>query len=100
MILGDHKEVFMSTYSKSSTALKEKIQDERPELEVVEPGTTKIIPWPVTEETAPQAKSLKKKAARIEGKFLYHRGHKIPILHFQKSGYDKLLYLLLKEIGR
>ncbi len=25
-------------------------------------------------------------------------GRKIPILHFQKAGYDKLLYLLVKEI--
>jgi hypothetical protein len=89
----------MSTYSKSSTAVKYKVQDEMPELEVVEPGkSATIIPFPGAKEVSSPAYSTKKRRLRIEGKFLYHRGHKIPILHFQKSGYDKLLYLLVKEI--
>ncbi len=90
----------MSTYSKSSTAVKERVREETPELEIVEPGkVAKIIPWPGTEEVPFPAKGPKKKRAhRIDGKYLYHRGRKIPILHFQKSGYDKLLYLLVKEI--
>jgi hypothetical protein len=90
----------MSTYTKSSTAVKEKVQDETPEIEVVESGAAQIIPWPAAEETTPQPKSRRKAKSRIEGKYLYHRGRKIPILHFQKSGYDKLLFLLLKEIER
>ena len=90
----------MSTYTKSSTAVKEKVQDETPELEVVESGAAHIIPWPATEETTPQPKSRRKAKSRIEGKYLYHRGQKISILHFQKSGYEKLLYLLVKEIER
>ena len=89
----------MSTYSKSSTAVKHKVQDEMPELEVVEPGkSAKIIPFPGAKEVSSPAYSTKKRRLRIEGKFLYHRGRKIPILHFQKSGYDKLLFLLVKEI--
>ncbi len=89
----------MSTYSKSSTAAKEKVRDEMPELEVVEPGkVAEIIPWPGAEEVPSPAKAPKKRAQRVDGKYLYHRGRKIPILHFQKAGYDKLLYLLVKEI--
>jgi len=90
----------MSTYTKSSTVIKERVQDEKPELEIVEPGAAQIIPWPEAEKIKPRAKGLKKTKTRLDGKFLYHRGHKIPILHFQKSGYDKLLYLLVKEIDR
>ena len=89
----------MSTYSKSSTAIKEKVRDERPELEVVEPGKlAEIIPWPGTKEAPSPGKSHKKRGQRIDGKYFYHRGRKIPILHFQKAGFDKLLYLLVKEI--
>jgi hypothetical protein len=95
----DHKGGKMSTYSKSSTAVKHKVQDEMPELEVVEPGkSATIIPFPGAKGAPSPTNGSKKGEPRIDGKFLYHRGHKIPILHFQKSGYDKLLFLLLKEI--
>lgn len=70
-----------------------------PELEIVEPGKiAQIIPWPGAEEVPSADKGRHKKGSRIDAKYLYHRGRKIPILHFQKSGYDKLLYLLVKEI--
>ena len=89
----------MSTYSKSSAAVKQRAREEMPQLEIVEPGKiAEIIPWPGAEEAPSPEGASKKRAHRIEGKYLYHRGRKITILHFQKSGYDKLLYLLVKEI--
>jgi hypothetical protein len=90
----------MSTYTKSSTAIKKRVRDEAPELEIVEPGSAQIIPWSEVKKIKPRAKGSKKAKTRLDCKYLYHRGHKIPILHFQKSGYDKLLYLLVKEIER
>ncbi len=55
-----------------------------------------IIPFP-------QIKKIKKKRtqkkARIVGKYLFYKDKKIPIAQFQKAGYDRLLKLLVKEIG-
>jgi hypothetical protein len=88
----------MSNHSKSSTALKKRPFEEAQELEGVETEVAEILPWP---ELGPPAKELKRRKTRrmhLEGKYLYYKGKKIPILQFQKAGYDKLLRLLIKEI--
>ncbi len=87
----------MSNHNKSSSALKKEsrdsLDDEREEKQEAE-----IIPWPGLSPA--DEKKKKTKRIRLDQKFLYYKGQKIPILQFQKSGYDKLLKLLLKEIGR
>jgi hypothetical protein len=59
---------------------------------------TEIIPWP---EVGDYRKEKEDQESRIslDRKYLYYKGRRIPILQFQKSGYDKLLQLLVKEIG-
>jgi len=74
---------------KTSTALKEKEK---------EYGHPEIIPWPLSSGVSQDAK--KPKRVRVDQKFLYYKDHQIPIAQFQKSGYDKLLMLLVKEIER
>jgi len=39
---------------------------------------------------------MEKKKVCLEPKFFHHKGKKIPILHFIKAGYEKLLPLYLK----
>jgi hypothetical protein len=95
LMKGGHK---MSIHTKSSTALKENRQEESPTYEGEESHTAKIIPWPDIERIS--EKKEKRKKTRLEGKYLYYKGKKIPILQFQKAGYDKLLKLLVKEIER
>lgn len=85
----------MSHHQKSSNAAKIIKEDSFPEAE--EGQLAEIIPWPDIHKIAPR-KPKTKKRVRLEGKYLYHRGKKIPILQFQKSGYDRLLKLLVKEI--
>lgn len=87
----------MSIYTKSSSAIKGKKEVESPENQETEPQLAEIIPWPFIEK-AEARKAKAKKRVRLDGKYLYLRGKKIPILQFQKSGYDKLLKLLVKEI--
>jgi len=87
----------MSTYNKSSSALKEKEQESSDERGQDSP-LAEIIPWPDFGRLA--EKEGRKKRVRLDQKFLYYKGEKIPILQFQKSGYDKLLKLLVKEITR
>jgi hypothetical protein len=89
----------MSTYSKSSSALKKKAQ-ESSDYKKEESCTAEIIPWPDIGNLAEEEKKKKRRRIRLNQKFLYYKGKKIPILQFQKSGYDKLLKLLLKEIPR
>lgn len=75
-----------------STALK---QEEKKE----EYTTTEIIPWPeeaIFKEPAPKKQ---RDGIRLDAKYIYYKGKQIPILQFQKAGYDKLLKLLVKEIG-
>ena len=83
----------MSISSKSSNVIKKSLDPDEIEFQAPE-----IIPWPdiqrVTEKEKGQEESV-----RLDQKFLYYKGRKIPILQFQKSGYDKLLQLLVKEIG-
>jgi len=79
----------MSIYSKSSTAIKH-------DDEVQQKAT--IIPWPEVGDFIKEKKEKETKRIRLDQKFLYYKGKKIPILQFQKSGYDKLLKLLVKEI--
>lgn len=55
-----------------------------------------IIPFPQIKKR--RKKKLQKKA-RIVGNYLYYKNKKIPIGQFQKAGYDRLLKLLVKEIG-
>jgi len=74
---------------KTSTAFKEKEK---------EYGHPEIIPWPLSSDVSQDAK--KSKRVRVDQKFLYYKGQQIPIAQFQKSGYDKLLMLLVKEIER
>ena len=60
-----------------------------------------IIPWPDMEKALKeQEEKSKQKRIRLDQKHLYYKGQKYPILQFQKSGYDKLLKLLVKEMGR
>ncbi len=66
--------------------------------EATEGQLAEIIPWPDVHKYVARKPKLTKRV-RLEGKYLYHRGKKIPILQFQKSGYDRLLKLLVKEIG-
>ena len=59
-----------------------------------------IIPWPDMESyLEEEKKELKQKTIRLDQKYIYYKGQKYPILQFKKSGYDKLLKLLVKEIG-
>jgi hypothetical protein len=86
----------MSNHQKSTNAAK--IVREEAFPEAAEGQLAEIIPWPDVHKIA--ARRLKtKKRVRLEGKYLYHRGKKIPILQFQKAGYERLLKLLVKEIG-
>jgi len=89
----------MSIYTKSSSALKKKLQEEPSVHNGEELHSAKIIHWPDLFKQA-EKKEKKRKSIRLEQKFLYYKGKKIPILQFQKSGYDKLLKLLVKEIDR
>jgi hypothetical protein len=86
----------MSNHSKKSNALPEVREESLPEAGRGE--LAEIIPWPDVRAAA-AAKPKKVKPVRLEGKYIYHRSRKISILHFQKSGYDRLLKLLVKEIG-
>ena len=56
-----------------------------------------IIPWPEIDEH--HKEDEKNQKVKLDRKFLYYKGRRIPILQFQKSGYDKLLKLLVKEMG-
>jgi len=59
-----------------------------------------IIPWPDMESILEEkGKRDKQKRVRLDQKFIYYKGQKYPILQFKKTGYDKLLKLLVKEIG-
>jgi len=59
-----------------------------------------IIPWPDMESILEEKeKRHKQKRVRLDQKFIYYKGQKYPILQFKKTGYDKLLKLLVKEIG-
>jgi hypothetical protein len=85
----------MSNHSKKSNVLPRIDEESLPEGK---PGAmAEIIPWPGA--AAAPRKPKKTKRVRLEGKYIYSRGRKISILHFQKSGYDRLLKLLVKEIG-
>jgi len=59
-----------------------------------------IIPWPEVDKSSKNEneEESQSKWVTLDQKFLYYKGQKIPILQFQKSGYDKLLKLLVKEI--
>ncbi len=73
---------------KNSTARKYEQKTQEPE----------IIPWPEVEDFK-EEKEEKESRISLDRKYLYYKGRRIPILQFQKSGYDKLLQLLVKEIG-
>jgi len=61
-----------------------------------EPILAEIIPFPSIKKAR---KKKAQKKARIVGKYLFYKGQKIPIAQFQKAGYERLLRLLVKEIG-
>jgi hypothetical protein len=86
----------VSIYNKSSNAVKKIMDESLPDSE--ESQLAEVIPWPDV-HTWTEERPRKEKRVRLEGKYLYHNGKKIPILQFQKSGYDKLLRLLVKEIA-
>lgn len=65
------------------------------ETATLETTLAEIIPFPRIQ--IKKRKSPRK--AKIVGSFLYYKGKKIPISQFQKAGYDRLLKLLVKEIG-
>jgi hypothetical protein len=80
----------MRNHHKSNVVRKEEPEEHGSQL-----GT--IIPWPEMDQ--PSDKEEKQsKWVTLDQKFLYYKGQKIPILQFQKAGYDKLLKLLVKEI--
>jgi len=85
----------MSHHQNSTKAAKIIREEPLPEAETGR--LAEIIPWPDVHEIVTR-KPKAKKRVRLEGKYLHHRGKKIPILQFQKSGYDRLLKLLVKEI--
>lgn len=64
------------------------------------PPKGEIIPWPNLEKILKSESSSPKSPIKLTSKYLYYKDKKIPISHFQKSGYDKLLQLLIKEIER
>jgi|CryGeyStandDraft_6_1057127.scaffolds.fasta_scaffold430308_1 hypothetical protein len=86
----------MSNHNKSSNALKRIKEEALPEA--TEGQLAEVIPWPDVHKLVAE-RPRKQKRVRLEGKYLHYQGKKIPILQFQKSGYDKLLKLLVKEIG-
>jgi hypothetical protein len=88
----------MSNYSKSSTAIKQKTEEEVFIYEEGEAQPAEIIPFPDLSKIIEKPKAKEKKKVQLKGKYLYYKGKKIPILQFQKSGYDKLLGLLVKGI--
>lgn len=59
-----------------------------------------IIPWPDMDRSSEKKEESPSKWVTLDQKFLYYKGQKIPILQFQKAGYDKLLKLLVKEIRK
>jgi len=85
----------MNNYYDSSVKKKEK-------QEIYKKNEAEIIPWPDMEKALKQSRKEKpkQKLIRLDQKHIYYKGKKYPILQFQKSGYDKLLKLLVKEMGR
>jgi len=77
---------------RNSTALKKKKQNN-------EYAPAEIIPWPDVSIFQQPTKKAKPSRVRLDAKYLYYKGKRIPILQFQKAGYDKILKLLVKEIG-
>lgn len=60
-----------------------------------------IIQGPNLEKfTETKPSSSKPSTIKLTPKYLYYKNKRIPILHLQKAGYDKLLKLLIKEIER
>jgi hypothetical protein len=88
----------MSNYSKPSAAVKAKTQEEVFIHEEGKAQPAEIIPFPDLSKIVEKPKAKEKKKVQLKGKYLYYKGKKIPILQFQKSGYDKLLGLLVKGI--
>jgi hypothetical protein len=80
----------MRNHHKSNAVRKEEPENQAPQLAT-------IIPWPETDKSS-EKKESKSKWVTLDQKFLYYKGQKIPILQFQKAGYEKLLKLLVKEI--
>jgi hypothetical protein len=86
----------MSTYKKSSNAARKIEEESLPQTG--EGQLAEIIPFPNIRKMVAR-KPREKRRVRLEGKYLYYQNKKIPILQFQKSGYNRLLKLLVKEIG-
>jgi hypothetical protein len=55
-----------------------------------------VLEGPIVEDT----RKKKKKRNEIVEKYLYYRGKKVPIMQYQKDGYEYVLKLLLKENWR
>ena len=72
---------------KTSTAIREREK---------EYGQPEIIPWPLSSNDDREATKARKIC--VDQKFIYYKDHQIPIAQFKKSGYDKLLKLIVKEI--
>jgi hypothetical protein len=86
----------VSTYKKSSNAAR-KLEEEHLPL-TGEGQLAEIIPFPDVQKIAARM-PREKRRVRLEGKYLYYQDKKIPILQFQKAGHERLLKLLVKEIG-
>ncbi len=79
-------------YTKGQTALK-------PNPEAEDVPQTEIIPWPHLDDYLKPQESDQPKRIDMDQKYLYYKGRRIPLNRFKKSGYGKLLVLLVKEIG-
>lgn len=86
----------MSTYKKSSNAARKMEEELLPQTG--DGQLAEIIPFPDVRKIVAR-KTQEKRWVRLEGKYLYYQDKKIPILQFQKAGHERLLKLLLKEIG-
>lgn len=80
----------MSNHHKSNVVRKEEVEENGTHMAT-------IIPWPEMDREPDEEKN-RSKWVTLDQKFLYYKGQKIPILQFQKAGYEKLLKLLVKEI--
>ena len=69
--------------------------------ESFEKQEVEIIPWPDMEAILEEKEEKPEwEQIRLDQKFIYYKDKKIPILQFQKSGYDKILKLLVKGIRK
>jgi len=87
----------MSINTKESTSTKENPFEHQQE----EQKHAEKIPWSDLIELLKKEKQEPEKSKRVhlDQKYIYLKGKKIPILQFQKAGYEKILKFLVKDIS-